>query len=222
MLLICIWSHIFCNILTWSRKVTTMIDIQVSLTDSFLFSFRSFRTPLILPFSTVPPRKNASAWMHRTDCPHCLLRSLSSPVKQSAAIQITVTYRTWSTCPQQLKAQPLKAGQLKAQPLKARQVKAQPLKARQLKAQPLKAGQLKAFIAINALRKIQYTIGTNFWNTLYGKRAKKSYALRNLNFNEESPQMGRPRMDKLFRLLLIILISFIVHISPFIDYIQFY
>ena len=116
MLLICIWSHIFCNILTWSRKVTTMIDIQVSLTDRFLFSFRSFRTPLILPFSTVPPRKNASAWMHRIYCPHCLLRSLSSPVKQSAAIQITVTYRTWSTCPQQLKAQPLKAGQLKAQP----------------------------------------------------------------------------------------------------------
>ena len=144
MLLICIWSHIFCNILTWSRKVTTMIDIQVSLTDSFLFSFRSFRTPLILPFSTVPPRKNASAWMRRIDCPHCLLRSLSSPVKQSAAIQITVTYRTWSTCPQQLKAQPLKAGQLKAQPLKARQLKAQPLKARQLKAQPLKARQLKA------------------------------------------------------------------------------
>ena len=30
------------------------------------------------------------------------------------------------------------------------------------------------------------------------KRAKKSYALRNLNFNEESPQMGRPRMDGYF------------------------
>ena len=115
-----------------------MTDIQVSLTDSFLFSFRSFRTPLILPFSTVPPRKNASAWMHRIDCPHCLLRSLSSPVKQSAAIQITVTYRTWSTCPQQLKVQPLKAGQLKAQPLKAGQLKAQPLKAQPSKAKPLK------------------------------------------------------------------------------------
>ena len=146
MLLICIWNYVFCfcNILTWSRKVTTMLDIQVSLTDSFLFSFRSFRTPLIFPFSTVPPRKNASAWMHRVDCPHCLLRSLSSPVEQRAAIQITVTYRNWSTCPQQLKAQPLKARQLKAQPLKARQLKAQPLKARQLKAQPLKARPLKA------------------------------------------------------------------------------
>ena len=143
MLLICIWSHFFCDILTWSRKVTTMTDIQVSLTDSFLFSFRSFRTPLILPFSTVPPRKNASAWMRRIDCPHCLLRSLSSPVKQSAAIQITVTYRTWSTCPQQLKVQPLKAGQLKAQPLKAGQLKAQPLKAQPSKAKPLKVAWTK-------------------------------------------------------------------------------
>ena len=42
-----------------------------------------------------------------------------------------------------------------------------------------------------------------FWkeNTgyrLYGKRAKKSHALRNLNFNEESLQMGRPQIDSDF------------------------
>ena len=30
------------------------------------------------------------------------------------------------------------------------------------------------------------------------KRAKKSYALRNLNFNEESRQMGRPQIDSDF------------------------
>ena len=29
----------------------------------------------------------------------------------------------------------------------------------------------------------------------YAKRAKKSDALRNLNFHEESPQMGRPQID---------------------------
>ena len=33
---------------------------------------------------------------------------------------------------------------------------------------------------------------------LYGKRAKKSHALRNLNFNEESPQMGCPQIDSDF------------------------
>ena len=32
----------------------------------------------------------------------------------------------------------------------------------------------------------------------YAKRAKKSLALRNLNFNEESPQMGRPQIDSDF------------------------
>ena len=32
----------------------------------------------------------------------------------------------------------------------------------------------------------------------YAKRAKKSHALRNLNFNEESPQMGRPQNDSDF------------------------
>ena len=32
----------------------------------------------------------------------------------------------------------------------------------------------------------------------YAKRAKKSHALRNLNFNEESPQMGRPQIDNDF------------------------
>jgi len=30
------------------------------------------------------------------------------------------------------------------------------------------------------------------------KRVKKSHALRNLNFNEESPQMGRPQIDRDF------------------------
>ena len=38
---------------------------------------------------------------------------------------------------------------------------------------------------------------------------KKSHALRNLNFNEESSQMGPPQIDTL---LLILSISFIVHI----------
>ena len=32
----------------------------------------------------------------------------------------------------------------------------------------------------------------------YAKGAKKSHALRNLNFNEESPQMGRPQIDSDF------------------------
>ena len=32
----------------------------------------------------------------------------------------------------------------------------------------------------------------------YAKRAKKSRALRNLNFNEESPQMDRPQIDRGF------------------------
>ena len=32
----------------------------------------------------------------------------------------------------------------------------------------------------------------------YAKRAKKSHALRNLNFNEESPQMRRPQIDSDF------------------------
>ena len=33
----------------------------------------------------------------------------------------------------------------------------------------------------------------------YAKRAKKkSHALRNFNFNEESPQMGRPQIDRDF------------------------
>ena len=68
--------------------------------------------------------------------------------------------------------------------------------------------------------------GSIVWNLLepsavsardYAKRAKKSHALRNLNFNEESPQMGHPQIDSDF--ILILLISFIVHISPFIDYI---
>ena len=45
--------------------------------------------------------------------------------------------------------------------------------------------------------------GSIVWNLLepsavsardYAKRAKKSHALRNLNFNEESPQMGRPQI----------------------------
>ena len=45
--------------------------------------------------------------------------------------------------------------------------------------------------------------GSIVWNRLepsalsardYGKRAKKSHPLRNLNFNEESPQMGRPQI----------------------------
>ena len=34
----------------------------------------------------------------------------------------------------------------------------------------------------------------------YAKRAKKSRALRNLNFNEESPQMDRPQIDRDFAL----------------------
>ena len=46
--------------------------------------------------------------------------------------------------------------------------------------------------------------GSIVWNLLepsavsardYGQRAKKSHALGNLNFNEESPQMGRPQID---------------------------
>ena len=49
--------------------------------------------------------------------------------------------------------------------------------------------------------------GSIVWNLLepsavsardYAKRAKKSHALRNLNFNEESPQMGRPQIDSDF------------------------
>ena len=49
--------------------------------------------------------------------------------------------------------------------------------------------------------------GSIVWNLLepsavsardYAKRAKKSHALRNLNFNEESPQMGRPQNDSDF------------------------
>ena len=46
--------------------------------------------------------------------------------------------------------------------------------------------------------------GSIVWNLLepsalsardYAKRAKKSHPLRNLNFNEESPQMDRPQID---------------------------
>ena len=49
--------------------------------------------------------------------------------------------------------------------------------------------------------------GPIVWNLLepsavsagdYAKRAKKSHALKNLNFNEESPQMGRPQTDSDF------------------------
>ena len=49
--------------------------------------------------------------------------------------------------------------------------------------------------------------GSIVWNLLepsavsardYAKRAKKSHALRILNFNEESPQMGRPQTDSDF------------------------
>ena len=49
--------------------------------------------------------------------------------------------------------------------------------------------------------------GSIVWNLLepsavsardYAKRAKKSHALRNLNFNEESPQKGRPQIDSDF------------------------
>ena len=45
--------------------------------------------------------------------------------------------------------------------------------------------------------------GSIVWNLLepsavsardYAKRAKKSHSLRNLNFNEESAQMGRPQI----------------------------
>ena len=59
--------------------------------------------------------------------------------------------------------------------------------------------------------------GSIVWNLLelsavsardYGKRVKKSNALRNLNFNEESPLMGRPQIDSDFLLLFIIIISF--------------
>ena len=49
--------------------------------------------------------------------------------------------------------------------------------------------------------------GSIVWNLLepsvvsardYAKRAKKCHALRNLNFNEESPQMGRRQIDSDF------------------------
>ena len=49
--------------------------------------------------------------------------------------------------------------------------------------------------------------GSIVWNILepstasardYAKRAKKSHALGDLNFNEESPQMGRPQIDRDF------------------------
>ena len=49
--------------------------------------------------------------------------------------------------------------------------------------------------------------GSIVWNLLepsavsardYAKRAKKSRALRNLNFNEDSPQIGRPQIDSDF------------------------
>ena len=49
--------------------------------------------------------------------------------------------------------------------------------------------------------------GSIVWNSLEpsavsardsAKRAKHSHALRNLNFNEESPQMGRPQIDRDF------------------------
>ena len=58
--------------------------------------------------------------------------------------------------------------------------------------------------------------GSIVWNILepsavsardYAKRTKKSHALRNLNFNEELPQMGRPRIDMDF--------SFCEHIHIF-------
>ena len=54
-------------------------------------------------------------------------------------------------------------------------------------------------------------------------RGKKSHALRNLNFNDESPQMGHTQIDHdfVFYLLNNLFIFFIVHISPFFDYIQF-
>ena len=49
--------------------------------------------------------------------------------------------------------------------------------------------------------------GSIVWNLLepsavsardFAKRATNSHALRNLNFNEESPQMGRPQIDSDF------------------------
>ena len=49
--------------------------------------------------------------------------------------------------------------------------------------------------------------GSIVWNLLepsavsardYAKRAKKSHDLRNLNFHEDSPQMGRPQIDSDF------------------------
>ena len=55
----------------------------------------------------------------------------------------------------------------------------------------------------------------------YAKRAKQSHAHRNLNFNEESPEMGRPQVDSDFIFYWLYLYLFIVHILPFIDYINF-
>ena len=75
-----------------------------------------------------------------------------------------------------------------------------------------KFGQLARFFWANGLppplaKSFPYAYGSIVWNLLepsavsardYTKRAKKSPALRNLNFNEKSEQMGRPQIDSDF------------------------
>ena len=67
-------------------------------------------------------------------------------------------------------------------------------------------GSVQRFETYYMKNSISYR-GSIVWNLLepsavsardYAKRAKKSHALRNLNFNEESPQMGRPQIDSDF------------------------
>ena len=63
-------------------------------------------------------------------------------------------------------------------------------------------------LAYNVLKHyMKNSISYTVWNLLeppavsardYAKRAKKSHAPRNLNFNEESLQMGRPQIDSDF------------------------
>ena len=55
-----------------------------------------------------------------------------------------------------------------------------------------------------------YAVSTSY----YAKRAKKSHTLRNLNFNEESPQMGSHQIDMWCRrsLILFIFLLYIFHL----------
>ena len=79
--------------------------------------------------------------------------------------------------------------------------------------------------------------GSIVWNILepsavsardYAKRTKKSHALRNLNFNEESPQIGRPQIDMDFSFywtysyLLLYIFHFLLTTFSFYNFNYFY